>query len=165
MRSSSREVVMGFHPTPRGFAWIVYEGAEAPLDWGMAYSRSEVHQACLRHMQTVPERHRPETLVLEQFDGPGVRRRRASRELCEAIVQLAATLGVTVRIYSRHDVRLALAGSPWVSLQKLAQAVVERTPVLSHRLPCERKPWDSPDRRIGLFCAAAVVLTHFQPAR
>jgi len=156
---------MGFHPTPKGFAWIVYEGAATALDWGMAYSRGEVHQACLRHMQTVLERHRPETLVLEQFDGPGVRRRSASRELCQATIRLAGTLGVTVRVHSRHDVRLTLGGSPWTSLQKLAEAVVEHTPALRPRLPRERKAWDSPDRRTGLFCAAAVVLTHFKLAR
>jgi hypothetical protein len=60
---------------------------------------------------------------------------------------------------------MTLAGMPWVSQQKLAEAVVERTPALRLRLPRERKPWDSPDRRIGLFCAAAAALAHFQLER
>jgi hypothetical protein len=162
MTGAAGELVIGFHPTPRGFGWVVFEGPDVLIDWGLAYARSDAHATCLRHLRTILARHRPERLVLEQFEGQALRRSRTTRELCLAIVRMADRFSITVSRYDRQEIALALANSPWASRHRVAEAIAERAPMLRHRMPPMRRPWDSLDRRMGLFSAAAVALTHFE---
>jgi hypothetical protein len=41
-----------------------------------------------------------------------------------------------------------------------AQAVVQRFPVLTRKLPPKRKPWESEDYRMSMFAAAAVAMAY-----
>jgi hypothetical protein len=41
-----------------------------------------------------------------------------------------------------------------------AQAVVQRFPVLTQKLPPKRKPWESEDYRMSVFAAAALAMAY-----
>jgi hypothetical protein len=41
-----------------------------------------------------------------------------------------------------------------------AQAVIERFPVLTQKLPPKRKPWESEHYRMSMFTAAALAMTY-----
>jgi hypothetical protein len=158
------ELVMGFHPTARGFGWALFEGPNAPIDWGLAYVRGDRNAGCLAHLRGLLERHRPDAVVLERFDRRTGKRASRVGRLCQAVAELAEGFGIAVRVYTRPDVRKALALDPDGTRQQTAERVAEHVHAFRHRLPRERKPWESMDRRLALFSAAALVLTHFAVA-
>ena len=45
---------------------------------------------------------------------------------------------------------------------EIAAAVVRHVDAFRHRLPRARRIWTSEDKRMALFSAAALVLTHYQ---
>jgi hypothetical protein len=48
------------------------------------------------------------------------------------------------------------------SRQEIAEAVSRHIDVFRHRPPKQRKPWQAEERRMAMFCAAALVLAHYQ---
>lgn len=149
-------VVLSFHPTARGFGWTLFEGPSAPLDWGLAYARSNRTEMCLKHLAGLLERHRPEYVVIEDLDG---RRRQASAHISEfrrRAVTLAERMGITVRNYTRRDVARAVTGDSGATRHEVAQAVAKHIEAFAYRLPPQRRPWESVDRRLALFSAAGL---------
>ena len=149
-------VVLSFQPTSRGFGWTLFEGPSAPLDWGLAYAKGDRTETCVRQLTTLLERHRPEYLVLEDLNG---RRRQASpyiSELRRRAVETAEQLGVEVRRYTRRDVARAVTGNSDATRHEVAEAIAKHIQAFAYRLPPQRKPWESVDRRLALFSAAGL---------
>ncbi len=78
------------------------------------------------------------------------------------IVHLAAHKSVNVVVYARADIKAAFKTIGASTRQEIACAVARHVEAFQHRLPKPRKPWQSEDRRMALFSAAALVLTHYQ---
>ena len=150
------------HPTARGFGWVAFEGHLTPYDWGLVGTKADKNMTCLRKVDALIARFLPDTLVLEAFERhDSVRHDRITR-LCRSIVSLAADRGVDVAIYTREQIRACFASVGAKSRHEIAQAVVRHVDALRNWLPQARKPWDSEHRRLAVFAAAALVLTHHQ---
>ena len=108
------------------------------------------------------ERMRPQTLVLEAFDQHFSLRRPRIARLCRAIISLGANRGVDIAIYTRDQVVGAFAPVGAKTRPEIAEAVARHMEPLRHRLPKRRRAWQCEDRRLSLFSAAALGLTHFQ---
>src|SRR5271170_6151115 len=102
-------VVLGLHPTVRGFGWVVFEHIGHPIDWGLTYVRSgDKNAASLLQVRELIKRHRPEVFAVEQW-----RQRRGTRSarvtaFMEAVAALCAEYAISVRVYTREEVRRAL---------------------------------------------------------
>lgn len=153
-------LVMGFHPTARGFGWVVFEGPFTPFDWGLVSARTDKNAVCLRRLEQLLERFRPEVLVLEAYDRHTSKRARRIAGLCEAARRTADARGVEVAIYTLGEIRAAFAEAGAVTRHEISEVVARHLEVLRHRLPPRRKAWESEDHRSGLFAAAAVVLSY-----
>lgn len=155
-------LTMAFHPTSRGFGWVAFEGPFAPYDWGTVSAKGDKNAVCLRALEKLLNRLQPETLVLEASGRrSSVRSARIDR-LCQAATALAADRGADVAVYTRGDIQSCFRTVGARSRQEIAEAVVRHVDALRHRLPSKRRPWDPEDRRMSLFCAAALVLTHYR---
>jgi len=82
--------------------------------------------------------------------------------LCRAVVALAQDRGIEVAIYSKGEMKACFASVGAQSRQEIAEAVARSFDLLRDRLPAPRRPWQGPHRRMAIFDAAAVVLTHYQ---
>jgi Holliday junction resolvasome RuvABC endonuclease subunit len=143
-------------------SWIVFDGPFAVLDWGNTVAKgSTKNSVCLRKLEAVIERVKPETIVLEAFEKGNSRRNDRITRLCRSMVALAADRGVEVAVYGRKDVQSCFASVGATTRHEIAEAVVRHVDALRHQLPSVRKPWESEDRRMPLFSAAALALTHF----
>ena len=94
--------------------------------------------------------------------GLTVTRKRRCARLYRAIISLAASRSVNVVVYSRTDIKAAFRTVGAGTRQEIALAVAHHVDAFRHRLPRPRKPWESEDRRMALFNAGALVLTHFR---
>ncbi|HYC99579.1 hypothetical protein [Brevundimonas sp.] len=154
------ERVLGFHPTARGFGWVLFEGPFIPIDWGLVSAGVDKNASCLRRLERLLDRFAPEALVLEAHDRHTTRRARRIADLCAAVMGAADARGVETAIYSRAEVREAFAEVQARTRREIAEAVARHLEAFRHRLPKPRRPWESEDARGALFAAAAVVITH-----
>lgn len=152
--------VMGFHPTARGFGWVVFEGPFRPIDWGLVSARKDKNATCLKRLDALLARFAPEGLVLEAYDRESSRRARRISRLGASVRRAADARGVETVVYHRSQVREAFAESGARTRREIAETVARHLDAFRHRPPPPRKPWDSEDGREALFAAAAVVLTH-----
>lgn len=162
MTPRKHALTLGIHPTARGFGWVAFEGPFAPYDWGVMGAKGDKNAECLKKIVALVERFAPEVLVLEACSS--LRSARSSRigRLCKAIMSYAADRGVEVAVYTRNDVRACFASVGARTRYEIAEAVSRHVEALRDRLPRQKKPWETEDRRYSIFAAAALVLTHYQ---
>ena len=153
---------LAIHPTSRGLGWVAFEGPFTPYDWGTTCPRKDKNTKCLRSTEALIARFVPDTLVLEAFDRRHSVRGSRIERLCLAIQSLAADRGIEVAIYTRGDVRACFAAVGAQSRDDIAAAVARHIDALREWLPKRRRPWETEHRRISVFSAAALVLTHYQ---
>lgn len=153
-------LVLALHATSRGFGYVVFEGPSSPYDWGMVGAKGDKNAQCLRKIELMLDRFVPETLVLEEATSVANRSVRIKR-LYAGIASMAVSRGVEIVIYTLGQIKACFAHVGAVTRQEIAEAVGRHVDALRHRLPKQRKPWQAEDRRMSMFCAAALVLTHF----
>lgn len=159
-----RALVLGVHPTARGFGFAVFEAPFSVFDAGQieVKRRAGKNARCIRKFEKLLERLRPETLVLEAFDTKNSARTPRIRRLCLALVELASDLGLELAVYTRADVHKAFETVGAKTRDEIAEAVLRQFPALNMHYPGRRKPWEGEDRRQAIFSAAALVLTHYR---
>lgn len=155
-------LVLGFHPTSRGFGWVAFESPFQPFDWGLIYARGDKNATCLIRLESLLDRLKPDVLVIEEFDRRTTRRANRIARLQVSVAAAAAMRNIEVANYTLADIRLAFAEAGATSRREIIETVARHVDAFRHRLPPPRKPWESEDRRSALFAAAALVLTHFR---
>jgi Holliday junction resolvasome RuvABC endonuclease subunit len=158
---SHRPLVLGVHPTSRGLGWVVFENPFALHSFGVYTPRGDKNTGCLRKVAWLLERLEPEVFVLEAFDKQSSVRSERIRRLCLSMVSLAAERGAEVEVYKRGDIEACFATVGARSREEIAEAVSRHLPALRAHLPKRRKQWDGEDKRLSVFCASALVLTHY----
>lgn len=154
-------LVFALHATSRGFGYVVFEGPFSPYDWGLVTAKGDKNVACLRKLEKLLDRHQPETLLLEEPGSVANRSDRIAR-LYKAATALSAGRTIDVAVYRLQDIKACFASVGARTRHEVAEAIARQIPAFDHKLPRPRKPWESESRRMALFCAAALVLTHFQ---
>lgn len=157
-----QSLVFGFQATSHGFGWVAFSSPLTIYDFGLCEMRKEKNSGCLRKLERLLERLEPETIVFEAYQASAPRRSERVRRLYRAAGLLARDRGVEVVIYTRGETKACFGSVGAQSRQEIAEAVARSFDILRGRLPKPRRPWDGPCRRMALFDAAAVVLTHYQ---
>lgn len=160
--TSLRPLVLAFHPTSRGFGWAAFENPFTVHSFGVYTARTDKNASCLRKAEWLLERLAPEVFVIEAFDKQSSVRSERIRRLCLSVVTLAAERGAELAVYKRSDVERTFAHVGAKSREEIAAAVARHLPALRPRLPSPRKPWIGEDKRLSVFCASALALTHYQ---
>jgi Holliday junction resolvasome RuvABC endonuclease subunit len=158
---SYRPLVLGFHPTSRGFGWTAFQNPLTLHSHGVYTARRDKNASCLRKVEWLLERLEPEVLVIEAFDKDSSARSERVRRLCLAVVSLAAERGAEVQAFKRGELQTCFAAVGAKTREDIAEAVARHLPALRKHLPSRRKPWASEDKRLSIFCASALVLTHY----
>ena len=158
----SKEVrVLAIDPLSRGIAFVVLEGAQNLIDWGIKGAVRNKNAQCLRRLARLIEHYQPEILIVEDTTAKGCRRCLRVRNLIEEILKLASQKKVKTRTFSRLNVRKGFSACSAYTKHQIAVAISQRFPELVPYLPRLRKPWMSEDERMSIFDAAALALTFF----
>lgn len=156
-------LVLGIYPDSRGFAFMLFEGPLAPVDWGTREARGEHKiRTCVARISKLLGQYAPDALVLQNMTATGTQRASGIKVLNEAIALLAETQGIPVFFHSRAEVRERFATLGAVSKDAIAGAIGKHIPMLERLRPPARKPWKTEHPRMALFDAAALVQTFYQ---
>lgn len=161
MKSPARGLVLAVHPTSRGFGWVLFENPLVPVDWGIASVKAKRSARSLARFEKLLDRYNPKVVAFEQFEDRPSRRNRRIKELCRRMIAMATTRGMLTPIYSRDTIRECFETSGARTRRNIALSIADQIEVFRHRLPRERKRWNSEDVRQSLFDAVAVALTYF----
>ena len=154
-------MVFALHASARGFSYVVFSGPFSPHDWGTVGAKGDKNSTCLRRLEELLDRYSPEVLVLEEARSVANRSDRIAR-LYKAIAALCQGRGIDLAVYQLGQIKACFAHIGARTRQEIAEATARQLPMLDHRLPKPRKQWQSESRRMPLFCAAALALTHYQ---
>jgi hypothetical protein len=154
-------LVLGVHPTARGFRWVLFESPLSPVDWGAASAKIGRNSRLLARFGRILARYQPDTVILEQFEDRGSRRPERVRLLCRAFTHLASTKGMETVVYSRFAINACFASVGATTRHEIAQAISSHIDVFNHLLPRKRSPGASADSRQAHFDAAALAITYF----
>lgn len=152
-------MVLAFYPNARGFAYVLFEGPQSLVDWGISDVPSRrKRRASLEKLSVLLEQYRPDIVVLREVATPY---RREGIEVYQSMKRLCKDARVPAAGLSRLQIRAAFAylGSP--SRGDIAKDLGRIIPGLSSFTPPERKIWKAEDRRMGLFDAAALAIAFF----
>ena len=158
---TSVPVVLGFKPISQGFAWIAFSSPFAIHDWGLVEARGDKNERCLSRLEALLTRLLPHTLALEAYEGAGIKLSPRIGRLYRAVVALARDRGLDVVTFGKNDVRACFVDVGARTRHEIAAAIARSFAMLRALLPAKRKAWEGPHRRMALFDAAAVVLTHY----
>lgn len=159
---SADAVVLALYPITRGVAFALLKSPVAPIDWGIkGIERGDRHASSLEKMAGLLGRNRPDAIVLEELTAPRLRRARGLERLVRGIDRLAQNEGIDVYRYPRSAVQECFSQFGARTRYDIAAAIAARIPALERFLPHRRKLWESEDPRMGIFCAAALALTHY----
>jgi hypothetical protein len=154
------ERVLAVDPTSRGFGFVVFEGQERLVDWGVKEARRNKTEATLKKIRELIEFLRPHVLVVENCTAPGSRRGQRARQLIAEMTEVADTMNVRTRRVSVAMVRRAFSenGSGEPTKHQIASVIAERFPELTRQLPPPRKLWMSEPDRMAIFDALTLAV-------
>lgn len=156
-----QSLVLGIYPNVRGFGWVAFEGPFALYDFGLIFVHSDKNRRCLEHFERLLTQLEPEAIVLEAFP-ENARRTTRIVSLQRAMAASALSRGIETSMHPHGDVQAMFAAVGSRTRREIAVAVARQMPGLGHKLPRKRRAWQCEDRRMALFNAAALVITHFQ---
>lgn len=158
-----RDLVLAVAPNTRGIAYAYFEGPLSPVDWGIKELRGhDKNGQGLSAVRSLVEHLQPDVLVLEDYSAHRTRRADRIVRLQRMIASYAATEAIEVAGYARSDIRATFAPAGATTRYQIAELIAGQVHAFSFRLPPVRKLWMSEDRRMALFDAAALALTHFR---
>jgi hypothetical protein len=160
--SGKYPLVFAIYLNSRGFAFVLFEGPLAPLDWGTVEARGDKREKIISRISSLSARYTPHVVVLQDMSPKGTHRPHRIRHLNEAIAKIAVRFALPTAFVSRSQVRQYFAYLGSVSKDAIAAAIAKHIPAFERFLPLPRKPWKSEDARMGIFDAAALALTFFQ---
>ncbi len=153
--------ILAIDPSTRGFGFVVMEGPESLIDWGVKGTRKNKNEHCLHMVAVLIDRYLPDVVVVEDFAARGSRRCQRVQELICRIQKLASEKGIKIREVSPAEVKRTFAETNAATKHQISSAIAARLPALVPRLPPYRKPWMCEDYRMSIFDAASFALTFF----
>jgi Holliday junction resolvasome RuvABC endonuclease subunit len=151
--------ILTIAPSTRGFGFVVLEGQETLVDWGVKTVKGDKNIQSLKKVEELIAHYQPGVLVLEDASAKYSRRSPRIRKLSQQIIKMAVARKVSVKLFSRDQVMKTFIADGQGTKHALAEIIAKRFPEeLGSRLPPKRKPWMSEDSRMNIFDAVALVL-------
>jgi hypothetical protein len=152
---------LAIDPTTSGFGFVVLEGSERLVDWGLGRLEKPEDSLFQKRIEKLFDRTAPQILVLENMEDS----RRGERAIAWARLaeRYAAKRGIRVEKVSRAEVSEHFASSGKTRWE-VGLAISRFFPELAPSLPKKRRIWESEDRRMTIFTAASFALTFLRRA-
>lgn len=152
--------VLAITPSTRGFGFVVMEGPETLVDWGVKSVKDDKNARSLAKVDELIAHYQPGVMVLHGDSTKHFQRSARITELRQQIVALCSKRNVIVELFSREQVGRFFFTDGQGTKHALAEILSKRFPEeLGFRLPPRRRPWMSEDYRMDIFVAVSLGLT------
>ena len=151
--------VIAFDVRSRNFGFVVYEGPNEVLDWGVRSFRSgtnAVKTPAAKKLLSLLDEFTPSAVVIRER-GIGSTKK---PKLLSIIERQVRRRSIPVRFITPREVNRAFVGFE-SNKYEVASALARQFPGLASKLPPIRKCWQSEDYRMGIFDAAAAGVAYF----
>lgn len=156
MRYQSLTRVLALDLHPRRFGYVVLEGSDRLLDWGVRSYRHKGNSSDIliqRRLRPLLALWRPTLLVIHGARQVPPRKNLLRERLLKGVAAEAKSYHACVRLLKSAKERTGK-----LTKYERAREVVKRFPVLAERLPPKRKPWESEHYSMSIFEALAVAV-------
>ncbi|MEK7630492.1 MAG: hypothetical protein AAB417_00460 [Patescibacteria group bacterium] len=150
--------VLAIDLNTRGFGFVVIEGSDHLIDWGLRDIREEKERNTLEKVDDLIRLYRPSVIVVEDIDDPSSRRGPRIEKTLRQVAELATQRRVSLRRVSTAKMRGVFARQGARNKHEIAGVIVARFPELGLYRPPKRRLWMSEDQRQAVFDAAAMVV-------
>lgn len=154
-------MVLSLYFNARGFGYALFEGVQAPVDWGIKTVRGANIQEGIKKATVLIHMLQPSVLVLQDCANRLSRSSSRVKQQVKAMKAAAKKRGVEVQCYSRNDVRKCFAAYGATSKDEIARAIAQQMPEFAPKVPPLRKVWMNEDYRMTLFDALALTSTYY----
>lgn len=155
-----RARILSIDPISRGFAYVVLEGPERLIDWGVTYASGISKHSFLERLKELMNEYQPDLLVSQRYGTRHGRRNTRANAILHRLEAFADSTSIPLRTVSRAEVHSAFRGV--ANKYEIAKVLVRFFPELETRLPRYRKPWMCEDERMNVFDALSFVFTVLQ---
>jgi len=157
---NGQKQVLSLDIRSRSFGFVIFEGSNHLLDWGVKSFRPGVNVVKLSAAKKL-------VALLDEFNPSAVVIRKPVREINRKRAPLLATVRrvakhrrIPIRLIPLRAIKKAFVGAER-NKDEIAAAVAQRLPELATRLPPKRKIWLCEDYRMSIFDAAALGVAYF----
>jgi hypothetical protein len=156
--------VLAIDPFSGGFGFVIFEGSQRLIDWGVKTARQDTNTRCIKLIANLTGRYEPDVIVIESLVG-GMRRSRRAKALIRRVGTSAAQRNIDVRAVFHPRLKEVFAESGAITKQQIALTIAKQFPELYYSLPSPRKIGACEDSRMSIFDAAALALFFYQSAQ
>lgn len=161
--TSQKEIcILAIDPYSRGFGFAVFEGPERLIDWGTKEFREERNSRCLKEVEGLIERNRPDAIVIEDYTAKGSRRCPRVRELLFEIIKLAVRKKVKIKSVSKTKLQNTFYEAGARTKHQIAKVIAKKFSEIELDLPPQRQCYMSEDTKMSVFDAVGWGLTFYQ---
>ncbi len=149
--------VLGIAPSTRGFGFVLMEGENTLVDWGVKAVKRDKNARSLSNVANLIDLYRPDVVALENTRLKESRRSVRIKELVEGIIVLAKSQNIRVKLFSPKKLKIQFLNDEYGTKQAMAESLAARFPEeLGFQLPKRRRIWMGPDYRMDIFIAVAL---------
>src|SRR5712691_7038504 len=156
---SNEKRVLALDVHPRSFGFVVFEGPNRMLDWGIKSFRPGVNAVQIpaaKKLLALLDEFTPSAVVIRKRVTSSAKK----PKLLSIIERQVRSRRIPVTFITPRDVNRAFVGFESNKYQ-VASVLARQFPALASKLPPKRKCWQSEDYRMGIFDAAALGVAYF----
>ncbi|WP_342619782.1 hypothetical protein [Rhodoferax sp. GW822-FHT02A01] len=155
-------LVLSVYLIKNGFAFVLFESALSPHDWGIKEAKKDVgHVKTIASIEKLLAQYRPDILVIDDIGDIKMKSSVRRKRIYKSITACATSLSIETVVVGRKAVRSAFAQFGAVTKHDIAKVIANKMEVFSSRMPDVRAAWQAEDRRMALFDAASRALTYY----
>jgi len=163
MKGRRSERVMTVFPNKCGIGHAIFENPRFPVEWGICDLRGDDrHRKAVRRINALVDRYSPDMLVLRDLADVRLKRGRRHYRLLKALEELGKSRGISTMRFSRAEIRRSFDSLRSPTRHAIVHAIAEQIPTFEVYTPPVKKIWQTEDRRMVLFDAAALALAFYR---
>src|SRR6266581_7527868 len=134
MRECNDPFILAVSPSARSFCFVVFQGAERPLDWGTKrFDGAGKNFRIIKVLANLIALYHPTVIVIESTTK--TRRRDRNQVLLQTIARLAEKKGITIVRYTQAQVHSTFVSDGAMTRPEIAKAIAARIPAFGPLIP------------------------------
>ena len=152
--------IFAFDPNTKGFGYIVLEGIENIIEWGVKDSLKNKNESSIGKIKSLLEFYQPDEMIVEDCSKNNRRHARV-KQLITLSLKHAEKFNINTCLISNTSIKDYFKKLNCKNKHQIAQEIAKHYDVLKRILPPKRRIWMSEDSRMSIFKAVSLAWMYF----